>query len=80
MKRKIGILLERDTIRLAKLRAAQQKRALSDLIEEALVQYLRNQRPTAEERKMAFHLFCDEPMEVPPGQLRYIIEEDALDQ
>ena len=80
MKRKIGILLEPDTMRLAKLRAAQQKWALSDLIEEALVQYLRKQRPTAEERKMAFQLFCEQPMKVPASQLRYVLEEDVLDQ
>ena len=80
MKRKIGIFLERGTIWLAKLRAAQEGRPLSHVIEDALVQYLRKQPATLEERKMAFQLFCEQPMKVPASQLRYVLEEDVLDQ
>ena len=80
MKRKVAVVIERDTIRLANRRAAQEGRPLSHVIEDALVQYLRKQPATLEERKMAFHLFCEEPMKIPPSQLRYILEENVFDR
>ena len=80
MKNKMAIVIERDTMRLAKRKAAQEGRSLSNLIEEALAQYLRKQLPTSEERRMAFHLFCERPMKLPASQLRYVLEEDVSDQ
>jgi hypothetical protein len=80
MKKKMGIVIERDTMRLAKRKAAQEGRSVSNLIEDALVQYLRKQLPTPEDRRMAFHLFCERPMEIPLRQLRYALEEDVSDQ
>ncbi|HWP60201.1 MAG TPA: hypothetical protein VNL14_20070 [Candidatus Acidoferrales bacterium] len=79
MKQKIGTLIEQDIMRLAKRRAAEEGRPLSDLIQEALVQYLRKDAATPKERKMAYHLFCERPMKIPPKQLRHILEEDAWD-
>ena len=80
MKKKVGIVIERDTMRLAKRKAAQEGRSVSNLIENALAQYLRKQLPPPEERKMAFHLFCERPMKIPASQLRYVLEEDVSDQ
>jgi hypothetical protein len=40
-------------------RAAEERRPLSDLFRDALVQYLRKEAATPNERKMAYHLFCD---------------------
>jgi hypothetical protein len=76
MKHKIGIAIEKDIIRSAKRRAAEEGRPLSDLIEDALVQHLRKE-PTPKQRKMAYHLFCERPMKIPPEQLRYVLEEDT---
>jgi len=39
MKQKIGTLIEEDIMRLAKRRAAEEGRSLSDLIQDALLQY-----------------------------------------
>ena len=47
MKQKIGTLIEEDIMRLAKRRAAEEGRPLSDLIQDALVQYLRPERRDA---------------------------------
>jgi hypothetical protein len=80
MKRKVGIVIEQNTMWLAKRKAAEEGRPLSDLVEDALVLYLRKQRPTSAERKMAFHIFCERPMKIPPSQVRYVLEEDVLDQ
>lgn len=79
MKQKIGTLLEEDIMRSAKRRAAEEGRPLSDLIQDALVQYLRKDAATPKERKMAYHLFCERPMKIPPDQLRHVLEEDMWD-
>lgn len=79
MKRKIGTLIEDKTMRLAKRKAAEEGRPLSDVIQDALVQYLRKEAATPKEREMAFHMFCERPMKIPPDQLRYVIEEDMWD-
>ena len=70
MKQKIGTLIEEDIMRLAKRRAAEEGRPLSDLIQDALVQYLSPGRQGApKEREIAYHLFCERPMKLPPGAI-----------
>jgi hypothetical protein len=76
MKQKIGTLIEEDIMRLAKRKAAEEGRSLSDLIQDAIVQYLGKELATPKERKMAYHLFCERPMKIPPEQLRHVLEED----
>jgi hypothetical protein len=75
MKQKIDTLIEEDIIRLAKRQAAEERRSLSDLIQDALVRYLRKEAATPDERKAAFHLFCDRPMKIPPEELRHVLDE-----
>jgi hypothetical protein len=70
------VFIEEDTVQLAKRKAAAERRPLSDLIQDAIVQYLRKEAVTPKERKMAFRLFCERPMKIPGGQLRYVLEED----
>ncbi len=79
MKKKVGTVIEENTMRLAKRKAAEEGRSLSEVIQEALVQYLRKEAATPKERRMAFHLFCEQPMKVPSKQLRYVLEEDMWD-
>jgi hypothetical protein len=79
MKQKIGTIIEANIMRLAKRRAAEEGRPLSDLIQDALEHYLRKGAATPKERKMAFHLFCERPMKIPAEQLRYVLEEDMWD-
>lgn len=76
MKQKIGTLIEEEVMKLAKRRAAEEGRPLSDVIQDALVQYLRNEAASPKERKMAYHLFCERPMKLTPEQLRHVLEED----
>ena len=76
MKQKIGTLIEEDIMRLAKRRAAEEGRPLSDLIQDALVQYLKKRAATPKERETAYRLFCEQPMKLTPEQLRYVLEED----
>lgn len=79
MKQKIGTLIEEDIMRLAKRRAAEEGRPLNDLIQDAIVHYLQKEAATPKERKMAYHLFCERPMKIPPEQLRHVLEEDMWD-
>jgi hypothetical protein len=79
MKKKIGTLIEEDIMRLAKRRAAEERRPLSDLIQDALVQYLRKEASTPKERNIAYQLFCEQPMKIPSEQLRFLLEEDMWD-
>ncbi len=79
MKKKVGTVIEENTMRLAKRKAVEEGRALSDVIQDALVQYLRKEAATPKERKAAFNLFCERPMKIPPEQLRYVLEEDMWD-
>ncbi|OGP29452.1 MAG: hypothetical protein A2038_07580 [Deltaproteobacteria bacterium GWA2_57_13] len=79
MKQKIGTLLEDEIVRRAKRRAAEEGRPLSDLIQDALVRYLRKDAATPKERKMAYRVFCERPMKIPAKQLRYVLEENLWD-
>jgi hypothetical protein len=79
MKQKIGTLIEEDIMRLAKRRAAEEGRPLSDLIQDALVQYLSPDAASAKERESAYHLFCERPLKLSPEQFRQVLEEDAWD-
>ncbi len=76
MKQKIGTQIEEEVMRLAKRKAAEQGRSISDLIQDALVQYLRKDAASPNERRMAYHLFCERPMKLTPEQLRHVLEED----
>ena len=77
MKRKITTAIDAEILRLAKQKAAEERRPLHELIQAALAQYLRRNAATPKERKMAYHLFCERPMKIPPRQLRYVLEEDV---
>ena len=79
MKQKIGTLIEEDIMRLAKRRAAEEGRPLSDLIQDALVQYLSPGAASSKERDSAYHVFCERPMKLLPEQFRQVLEEDAWD-
>jgi len=77
MKQKIGILIDKEIMRLAKRRAAEEGRSLSDLIQDALVQYLRKEPAAPKERKLAYQLFCEHPMKIPAEGLHHLLAEDT---
>lgn len=80
MKQKIGTVIEEEVIRLAKRRAIEENRPLSDLIQDALVSYLGGKAPAVRDREAAYDLFCQQPMKISREQLSEILEEDAWDQ
>jgi hypothetical protein len=80
MKQKIGTLIEEEVIRLAKRRALEENRPLSNLIQDALVSYLRQQAPAVRDREAAYRLFCEQPMKITREQMAEIADEDAWDR
>jgi hypothetical protein len=79
MKQKVGTLIEEEVMRLAKRRAAEEGRSLSEVIQDALVRYLNTGSSSPKERERAYHLICDRPFKLTPKQLRQVLEEDAWD-
>jgi hypothetical protein len=79
MKRRVKVLIDAEILRLARQRASDQDRSLSDLIQDALAQYLNKDEVTSKERKIAFHLFCKQPMRLSGKQLRQVLQEDVWD-
>ena len=80
MKQRIDILIEEQIMRLAKRRASEEGRSVSDLVQDALEQYLRKDAATPRERQLAYQLFCERPMKIPLEQLRHVLEENLGDQ
>ena len=76
MKQKVNFLIDREILLLAKQRAVEERRPLSDLIEDALAKYLRKDAATLEEREKAFQLFCERPMRLSGEQLRQVLQEE----
>jgi hypothetical protein len=76
MKQKISIVIDAEIVRLARKRAAEEQRTLNDLIQNAVVKYLQKDAATSRRRKIAYQLFCEQPIKIPLRQLRYIIKED----
>ncbi|GJL54155.1 MAG: hypothetical protein NPIRA02_12870 [Nitrospirales bacterium] len=79
MKQKLGTLIEEHVMRLAKRRAAEEGRPLYELIEDALTQYLNGGAASANEREMAYQVFCERPLKLSRAQFRHILEENCWD-
>lgn len=76
MKQRISVRFDAAILRLAKQRAAEERRPLGELVQEALANYLRQFAATPKERKTAYQLFCERPMKISRRQLRYMVKED----
>ncbi len=72
MKRKVGTLLEKEVLKLAKHRALEEGRPLSDVIQESI--------PDPKKREKAYHLFCERPMRISRQQFKEILEVDLWDR
>ena len=79
MKQKVGTVLEGETLRRAKRRAADENRPLSDVIQDALERYLSEGMPEPARRDAAYQLFCERPMRLAPDQLKTVLEHDSWD-
>ena len=71
MKQKIGTALDEKVITALKLIAAKEKRKLSDVIEDALIQYLQRKRGTTVERTKG-------AIPASPKVVKAILEEESF--
>lgn len=79
MKKKVGTLIEEEVVKLAKYRAADEGRPLSDLIQDALVSYLSKSVPKPKQREAAYQIFCERPLRISRDQFQQILQEDPWD-
>ena len=77
MKRKIGTILEENLLVTAKQRAALEGRALSDLIQDALNDYLQ-QDPARGDALRASEKFCSHGSLLGREEIEEILQEDML--
>ena len=72
-------MIEKDVLRRAKRRAADEGRPLSDLIQDALESYLSTKVIEPAKRDAAYQLFCEQPMRLALEQFKAVLEEDVWD-
>lgn len=77
MKQKIGTVLDRNVLLRAKLHATERGQALSQVIQDALEQYLAQGSPAPTRREAAYELFCNQPIRLAPRQFKALLEHDA---
>ena len=80
MKQKVGTLIEEDVLRLAKRRAVDEGRPLSNLIQDALETYLSTKVVDPAKRETAYQLFCERPIKLVPEQFNAVLEADAWER
>ena len=77
MKRKIGTVVEEDILSEAKERAAREDRPLSEIFQEALVQYLHGEGSSADAERSC-KLFCSHRSGLDLDEINDLLEEDVL--
>lgn len=77
MKQKIGTIIEEEILKLAKHQALEERRPLSDVIQEAIVSYLHSAVPNANRREKAYKVFCEQPMRLGKKQFKQLLKEDV---
>lgn len=78
MKVKVGTQLEEDVLRDLKVRAAREKRPMSEIIQEAVTHYLKDRRKTVERRRSLLRIL-ENPVRLPDAIYRDLMEADAYD-
>lgn len=80
MKTKLGTVLEDDILRDLKAHAVKEGRAISDIIQDALLRYFHAAPKEASIRLAAVDKLCSRPFNLSPHELEEIIEEDYYEQ
>lgn len=74
MKAKIGTVLEEDILKELKERAAKDGRAISDVIQDALMRYFHATPKEATIRLQTLERLCSQPFRMTPQELGGILE------
>jgi hypothetical protein len=79
MKKKLGTRLDEEVIKPIKRRAAEEGSPLSDVIQDALPQYLSSKVPDHRKRAAAYRTFCERPLRLNREQFNHVLEGDGWD-
>lgn len=79
MKRKFGTILDKDLIKKLKRRAADEERALTAVIEDALARYL-SQDPVRGNALEAWERLNRTPIQVTDADLNLVLQADLWEQ
>jgi metal-responsive CopG/Arc/MetJ family transcriptional regulator len=77
MTRKIIISLEEDLVRLSRRRAREEGRPLSDLVQDAIMQYLDNKVQERDKRLEAYRTFCERPIRISREDFKTLLKENS---
>jgi hypothetical protein len=80
MKIKIGTQIEEDVYHNLKVAAAREKRAVGEVIQEAITAYLRQHATSGGRNSGIARLLEADPLRLTPEQIRASMETDFFDQ
>jgi hypothetical protein len=79
MRQRIGMLIDEELIKLAKRRAAEEGRPLNDLIQDALISYLKRNVSNPHQREAGYRLFCERPFRLSSAQFQRVLATDTCE-
>ena len=79
-KEKIGTVLDKDVVKLLKERSAREGRAISDILQDAILHYQESDTGTAHVRLAAVSRLCSRPFNLTRKDLDEILGEDYYAQ
>ena len=77
MKKRVAIFIEEEVVERAKRLAVKEGRPLGDVIQDAILVYLKREVPDCQKGKNAYQVFCEQPMRITKKQLKKILEIDG---
>lgn len=79
-KEKVGTILDKEVVQLLREKAAQEGRAISEIIQDAVLRYEGNDSSSSEMRLAAVGRFCSKPFNLTAKDIDEILKEDYYDQ
>lgn len=80
MKTKIGTVIEDELLQKLKEWSARENRTISDVLEDALINYFNGKKISTELRMKAVESFCSNPFKLTDDDWKEIMELDVYDQ
>lgn len=78
-KEKIGTILDKEVVRIIKERSFKEGKTISDVIQEAVLQYNESNTAKTAIRLMAVKRFCSKPFNLELDELNDLLNEDQYD-
>lgn len=79
-KEKIGTILEKDVIKKIKKIALDEGRGISDVIQDAILNYEKADKTNLSTRKEAVNRFCSKPFNISLKEAEKILKEDYYEE